>query len=65
MIRECKSCHEEKDISKGATLDHDHLTGNARGVLCRLCNAAIGQLGDSEINLQKAINYLKKWNKNA
>ena len=37
-------CREAK-ITKGQRrihLDHDHVTGKIRGVLCRDCNCAIG-----------------------
>jgi len=40
--------------------DHDHITMKFRGVLCRSCNKAIGQLGDTEESLQKALAYLQK-----
>jgi len=28
-------------------IDHDHLTGKVRGILCRNCNHALGLIGDS------------------
>jgi hypothetical protein len=31
-----------------------------RGVLCRTCNKAVGQLGDNVEGLQKALDYLTK-----
>lgn len=39
-------------------VDHDHETGRIRGVLCRSCNRAIGQLGDSAEHLRRALEYL-------
>jgi len=39
-------------------VDHDHVTGEVRGALCRSCNSAIGLLGDDATLLQRAIEYL-------
>lgn len=41
-------------------LDHNHINGNIRGLLCSNCNLAIGLLKDDIIILTKAINYLSK-----
>jgi hypothetical protein len=40
-------------------VDHDHKTGEIRGLLCGNCNRGIGNLQDSINFLQKAIDYLK------
>lgn len=39
-------------------LDHDHATGRARGVLCRVCNLGIGHLRDSAAILRAGADYL-------
>lgn len=39
-------------------VDHDHATGQVRGLLCRNCNSGIGLLGDSVSGLLSAIRYL-------
>lgn len=39
-------------------VDHCHLTGRIRGLLCNNCNRGIGLLNDSVVQLQKAIDYL-------
>jgi hypothetical protein len=50
----CKLCR-----SKSATyVDHDHITGEVRGVLCPGCNAGLGLLGDTSEGLQAGIDYL-------
>jgi ribosomal protein S27AE len=42
-------------------VDHDHLTGKRRGLLCSNCNAGIGQLHDSIVLLKAALRYLKRF----
>lgn len=39
-------------------VDHDHETGDVRGILCNRCNSAIGWLGDSAEGVAKALAYL-------
>jgi hypothetical protein len=41
-------------------VDHDHSTGNPRGMLCSHCNTGLGHFKDSTETLQKAIDYLNK-----
>jgi hypothetical protein len=40
-------------------VDHDHVTGEVRGMLCFRCNAGLGQLGDSPRTLRRAADYLE------
>ena len=40
-------------------VDHDHLTGKVRGLLCAPCNRGIGLLKDDPEIIQKAVSYLK------
>lgn len=56
----CEVCGSDKDL----VYDHDHsLTGIEafRGVLCRACNGAIGILGDTLEDLNRAVAYLKRY----
>jgi hypothetical protein len=41
-------------------VDHDHSSGKIRGLLCRHCNLALGNMKDDITLLRKAIAYLEK-----
>lgn len=48
-----------RPFTKTPHADHDHETGEFRGVLCGPCNRALGLFGDSEEALARAIRYLR------
>jgi hypothetical protein len=54
----CLICLKEKKLC----IDHCHISGKVRGLLCRKCNAAIGSLGDDIKTITRALNYLKERN---
>lgn len=63
----CKICNEEhisisEDRSKKRKLsiDHNHITGKFRGIICSSCNCGLGYFKDSIETLQSAIDYLKQ-----
>lgn len=56
----CAICGLAAGASKQRlAVDHNHATGQVRGLLCRRCNLGIGQLKDSVELLRKAIDYLE------
>jgi hypothetical protein len=58
----CAICHEAPD-KRNLNIDHNHETGEIRGLLCIKCNRAIGLMKD-DINLfQSAIEYLQRGDK--
>lgn len=52
----CAICSREQ---KRLNIDHDHLTKQVRGLLCRKCNYGLGFFGDDTQLLEKAIAYLQ------
>lgn len=54
------ACCGTKKCSAGLPfcVDHDHNTGEVRGLLCQACNTSIGKLGDTIEGVRKALDYL-------
>jgi hypothetical protein len=48
------------ELKRNLAIDHDHITGKIRGLLCINCNMALGGFRDNPEILEKAISYLKK-----
>jgi hypothetical protein len=48
------------DKSNAACVDHNHSTGEARGILCGDCNRAIGLLRESSAIVEAAATYLQE-----
>jgi hypothetical protein len=44
--------------TKRLDIDHDHITGEIRGLLCRKCNTGLGLFLEDPVVLAKAIEYL-------
>lgn len=55
----CPICGLQFDGSpRQEHVDHDHVTGKVRGVLCRDCNLGLGRFKDNPDALASAIRYL-------
>lgn len=52
----CKIC---KKIPIYFCIDHDHITGKIRGLLCKNCNVGLGYI-EKEGFLEKALQYKKE-----
>jgi hypothetical protein len=50
----CAICQRERSL----VVDHDHVTGKVRGLLCDPCNWALGHMEDDRERLRRAIEYL-------
>jgi hypothetical protein len=50
-----------KGCRQAFVIDHDHATGQVRGLLCMNCNSGIGNLSDSIERVASALEYLRHW----
>jgi Zn-finger nucleic acid-binding protein len=56
----CAICNEPERIDRRLAVDHCHVTGRVRGLLCAMCNTAIGKLRDSTELLERALHYQRE-----
>lgn len=59
--KKCLICGKKEEDKKHLAVDHNHKTGEVRGLLCSACNIALGGFNDSIDLLNKACDYLKKY----
>jgi hypothetical protein len=60
----CALCRDPFDVETRRprtrfNVDHDHNTGEVRGLLCVRCNSALGVFGDGEEGVLRALAYLR------
>lgn len=51
----CATCDRADDL----VIDHDHASGMVRGLLCRHCNLALGNVKDSIDTLKRMVEYME------
>ena len=57
----CGSDTPQRKLSRNFAVDHNHVTGGVRGLLCERCNRGIGQFKDCSELLDAAASYLRKY----
>lgn len=58
----CAICQRTCKVKKRLGVDHCHISGQNRGLLCHHCNLGLGHFEDDVVLLEGAINYLKEYN---
>lgn len=61
----CAICKKDPPLEPGKTrrfnIDHDHLTGRIRALLCPMCNRGLGQFLDDPEVLREAAAYVEHY----
>ena len=55
----CRVCRRLPRSGSSLHVDHDHETGEVRGLLCFRCNGELGQFGEDSDRLRLAADYLE------
>ncbi|MCX4912876.1 endonuclease VII domain-containing protein [Streptomyces sp. NBC_00687] len=55
----CPICLRATGKTRRLSIDHDHATGDVRGLLCRPCNTLLGHARDELEFFKRAYRYLK------
>lgn len=57
----CRICGvHEREVPKALSVDHNHVTGEVRGLLCDACNRGLGLFKDNPDIIAEAFKYLKE-----
>lgn len=61
---ECAICRApQSELEQGLVVDHDHVTGTVRMLLCTGCNIGLGHFADDVVRMRRAAEYIELWSK--
>ena len=53
----------DSEFARALAVDHDHASGDIRGLLCAKCNTSLGLMRECPVRLLNLIKYIEKWKK--
>lgn len=57
----CLICLKHQvELPTRLNVDHNHETGEVRGLLCNICNKGLGTFKDDPVLLQNALDYIRR-----
>jgi hypothetical protein len=56
----CRGIKTYCSVGDFFSVDHDHSTGDVRGLLCGHCNRGLGMMSDDPVRLRAAADYLER-----
>jgi hypothetical protein len=57
----CALCSRSCATGRNLAVDHEHSTGEVRGLLCQACNTALGKFQDNPTLMRQAADYVEKY----
>lgn len=60
QANKCALCETPFESRREIHVDHDHSNDKVRGLLCIVCNHALGALGDDPVGIEKALRYTQR-----
>ena len=56
----CKACgRHQSEFERVLVVDHNHKTGQIRGLLCSPCNVSLGMLEEDVMRMKRLISYIE------
>lgn len=58
----CAICRKPEPVEgRQLAVDHDHITGRIRALLCSVCNTSLGKWNDDPVLIRRAAEYVESF----